>query len=48
MYKKFNYLLNQSPKIRGGQRYEGKLPEMSVTKTPITIKSFFSKCFKNL
>jgi hypothetical protein len=41
--EEFNYLLNQSPKIRGGQRYEGKLPEMSVTKTPITIKSFSSK-----
>lgn len=39
--EEFNFILNQSKKSRGGS--EGRLPEMVVPKTPITIKSYSSK-----
>ncbi len=41
--EEFNFLLNQPSKTRGGQRYEGELPQMAPPKTPITIKSYSSK-----
>jgi hypothetical protein len=38
--EEFNFLLNQT---KGGQKYEGQLPEMIIPKTPITIKTYSSK-----
>lgn len=41
--EEFNFLINQSKKTRGGQQYEGKLPQVTVPKTSVTIKSYSSK-----
>jgi hypothetical protein len=38
--EEFNFILTHT---KGGQRYEGELPDMSVPKTPITIKTYSSK-----
>jgi hypothetical protein len=39
--EEFNFLLNQTKKSRGGS--DGRLPEMSIPKTSITIKTYSSK-----
>lgn len=41
--EEFNFLLNTKNKSIGGKRYEGELPEMTIPKSPITIKSYTSK-----
>jgi hypothetical protein len=41
--EEFNFIINQSTQLHGGRRYEGKLPEMTIPKTPITIKTYSSK-----
>jgi hypothetical protein len=40
--EEFNFLLS-TRKTQGGKHYEGDLPQMTIPKSPITIKSYSSK-----